>query len=212
MSDDPLNLDPNRQAFFEKELQAWEHTGLVRKVPDLAEELIVTLVVTWPYMELAITDWLLRAAEIPQDIGRILVGRLDTGQKIGKLKELAGHRPNSGLKEEIEGLAQQYKRHSETRNTIIHCVCIGYHKDHPSTLLFLSNKFVKQSDTIMRVDRIKFRAILEATKFALKISGSHFRSNFEELYRKVQLDMHGGLVSHRLPAADGKASSEFQKN
>jgi hypothetical protein len=66
--------------------------ALDKSMPKSAEEAILLLLRAWPLFEIALTDWLIAVAGMnSDDIGALMVGRMETRGKIEKLKDIYGH-------------------------------------------------------------------------------------------------------------------------
>lgn len=158
-----------------------------------ASKSILLLMRSWPFYELALTEWLSVETGMQPDIARIMIGNMDTRNKLDKLVELHKHRNLTKQSQTVELIKKGDRNHSKTRNTVVHCPLMGAHKSNPETLSFLTSKFVKGRPDVVKANRVKLGSILAAAQFANAVSDQILAS--VEKARRAQsgedtLDIH----------------------
>jgi hypothetical protein len=103
--------------------------ALNKKMPQDAQEAILLLVRTWPLFEIALTDWLIAIARMDSEIGVLMVGRMDTGSKINKLKEIYAHLGDKNQVQWLKNLNKRAERYTYIRNIVVHTMYVGHRAD-----------------------------------------------------------------------------------
>jgi hypothetical protein len=103
--------------------------ALNKKMPQDAQEAILFLIRTWPLFEIALTDWLIALTRMDREIGVLMVGRMDTGSKINRLKEIYAHLGDKNQVQWLKNLDKSAKRYTSIRNTVVHTMYMGHRAD-----------------------------------------------------------------------------------
>ena len=146
----------------------------VAEIPDLspiAENAINVLIKTWPHFDHILTEWLILISEMPQDIGRILIGRMETKTKLDRLKDISKHLGRDADVKTIAQISRSHEHFSKIRNAVAHCPIIGMNPDHPLEVLFVESRFVKGRRDLVDVSSIRLERITAAAGFASRTIG-----------------------------------------
>lgn len=138
----------------------------------VAENAINILVRTWPYFDHVLTEWLILLAEMQQDIGRILIGQMETKTKLDKLKAISKHLGHDADVKTIARISKSHVHFSKIRNAVAHCPILGMNPDHPMEILFVESRFVKGRRDLVDVSSIRLERIMAAAAFASKTTAT----------------------------------------
>ena len=102
---------------------------------------IADLVMRWANFETAVTYWVVLSFGMPMDASSIMLGRMDTRNKLDKLHELHKHFGHPGT-DAINRLRNQCKKYTEARNIVAHQRCAGFMKSSPDVMVFHSIRHI----------------------------------------------------------------------
>lgn len=137
-------------------------------VPREAAEAFANLIIVWSKYENALTDWIATAFEMRFDATRIMVGNMETRNKIDKLIAIYKHNGNSSEVDRLRDLRTKDKEFSDIRNTIIHCSYMGYQRrpDGDHILFYATNKVIAEDEPKIKVRFVSVRLIHATIAFA----------------------------------------------
>lgn len=127
---------------------------------------IAHLILKWAAFDTAISYWMVRAFGIPMDTGSIILGNMDTKQKLDRLHALHIHFGHTEAASGIADIRNQHRKHVEPRNTVAHKRCAGVLFSEPTTLVFHSIKHIKGSVGEFEILAIPREVIAVSTAFA----------------------------------------------
>ncbi len=105
---------------------AFDPTLLNKNMPQDAQEAIISLLRAWVIFEIALTDWLIDVTEMNNEIGSLLIGRMDTRGKIDKLKEIYAHLEDKTQVKSLQNLSRSTEGYSRIKNTAVHMMYLGH--------------------------------------------------------------------------------------
>lgn len=145
-------------------------------LPPVAENAISVLVLTWPHFDHILTEWLILLTEMQQDIGRILIGKMETNTKLDRLKAISKHLGHDADVKTITRISKSHEHFSKIRNTIAHCPILGMNPDRPLEILFVESRFVRGRRDLVDVSSIRLERITAAAEFATKTAATIMRA------------------------------------
>lgn len=96
----------------------------------------------WALLETSLTMWLVVLLNVEDDIGRIIVDRLDTKAKIGRIKEIYQHLGNDHNAKVASTMAVKIEQWVGIRNTLAHKPRQGINLDG-THLYFWTGKYLR---------------------------------------------------------------------
>ena len=125
-------------------------------------------IIAWPYLEIGLTNWIAFALNVRISETAILLGAMDTRNKLDKLKALYVHRNSD--KEAVallKEMAKEHKAHADIRNTIAHAMTLGSSLTDSQCVYFLTSRAVPDEHGFMSVLRFHARDFADAREFAI---------------------------------------------
>jgi hypothetical protein len=139
-------------------------------MPQSAQDAIILLLRAWAVFELALTDWLIAIVGMKDDLGILLIGRMDTRNKIVKLKEIYEQLRDAKQVLALKGLGKANERYSQIRNTVVHNVYLGHRPDASKPgeyeLIYSTHRPVKGRRDAMDAVIVRLADLKSAATFA----------------------------------------------
>lgn len=107
---------------------------------------IDTVFQAWALLETALTMWLLHLMGVEDDVGRIVVERLDAKNKLMRIREIYLHFGNDHSAKAAKNLSGQMEKWVETRNILAHKPRQGFHAE-TNHMYFWTGKYTKKPGT-----------------------------------------------------------------
>jgi hypothetical protein len=111
-----------------------------RELTDEARAIMLQLILSWAKFESSLTQFLLIAFGTSLDEGSLLVGNMQTRDKLEKLKSLYKHHGMTSAAQRISDLMSLHKHYVDVRNAIAHSACLGMYRPKEDTVLFSAGK------------------------------------------------------------------------
>jgi hypothetical protein len=161
-------------------------TSLDKSMPQSAQDAIMVLLKSWVLFEVALTDWLVAVTGMRDDIGILVVGRMDTRGKIDKLKEIYSHIRDARQVAGLKNLGKSNEGYSKIRNTVVHNIYLG-HRPRPDDrgqydLIYSIHRPSKTRIDGMDAVIIRLDDLKKAAKFAVS-AAKDIRTALEQARR-----------------------------
>lgn len=148
-------------------MESFDLENLEKVIEQNARDAMLDVILSWARFDAFIAKWVSVAFGTSPDATVILMGNMDTRNKLDKLKALYLH---FGLKEgaaSVDRLKKEHGSHVDVRNAIAHSSCVGRLKDSPEKIAFTSIRRVKGLPGHTFVDIFRIDQMAAATNFAL---------------------------------------------
>jgi hypothetical protein len=149
--------------------QAWL-AQISRPLPDHVNRQIVQIFQAWALFEGALTMWLIALLGVDDDIGRLIVDRIDTRAKISRIKEIYDHMKNDGMAKTAKEVSSNYEKWVDIRNAIAHKIYFGVSEDG-THLMFSTGKYARQERDKMAMIGIDLADLPRCAYFAASAAG-----------------------------------------
>lgn len=130
-----------------------------------ARKAMVDLILAWASYDSLVSQWAIVSFGLPLDAGSILVGNMDTRNKLERLETLYRHHGLSGALS-IKALRKEHGKHVEIRNRVCHAHCAGRFKSDPDWIVFAPVKDFRGEPGQMLVEAIHLDQMRAGTAFA----------------------------------------------
>jgi hypothetical protein len=131
-------------------------------------DIICDVILSWARLDSLISQLVLLAFGLALDGGTILLGTMDSRNKLDKLKNLYDHHGMSEAADSIGNLQQWVKAFVDVRNTIAHHTCAGSWKSDPDMLVFAPVRAMQGQLNHVEVQHIPLREMNRSADFAMK--------------------------------------------
>jgi hypothetical protein len=149
--------------------QAWL-AQITKPLPDRVNQQIVQIFQAWALLEGALTMWLIALLKVDDDVGRLIVDRIDTRAKISRIREIYDHMHNDNMVKTVKELSSNYEKWVEIRNSIAHKICFGV-SDDGTHLMFSTGKYARQQRDKMAMIGIALADLPRCALFAAETAG-----------------------------------------
>jgi hypothetical protein len=147
-----------------QELPEFDYKKVNVGIPVEAQQTLFLFHNAFVFLEGALTEWLIRLTGMNDDIGKIMMGRMDNRAKFDKLNQIYKHLKNTKAIASIRSLEKSVRHCNDLRNLVAHNLCWGMEGEF---IVFLTNRYPEGDPNSLATYRVKPDAILGATKFAL---------------------------------------------
>lgn len=140
-------------------------------ITPAARKAMCNLILAWASYDSLVSQWVIVSFGLPLDAGSILVGNMDTRNKLERLETLYRHHGLNGAVS-IKALRKEHLEHVEVRNRICHAHCAGVFRSDWKRVVFAPVKDSRGEPGNMQVEAIHIDQMKAATKFA-KLAASN---------------------------------------
>ncbi len=133
-------------------------------------EAILKPILAWPYLEIGLAYWIGFALGVRASEAAILIGAMDTRNKIDKLRALYVHRKDKEAVALLKEITKEHGEHVKIRNTIAHAMLMGSSREDPDCAYFLTSRADPHEHGFMVVSRYSISSFEAAEEFALSRS------------------------------------------
>lgn len=148
-------------------MQRFDLAKLDRTIGRDARAAMLDVILAWARFDTFISKWMSVAFGASPDATVILMGNMDTGNKLNRLKTLYAHFGFESESARLEALKKAHAGHVDVRNTIAHVSCIGQIVGEPEKVVFSAVRRVKNQPGYTFVEVIHLEQMIAATEFAL---------------------------------------------
>lgn len=135
-------------------------------IPTQAAAAIGQLVISWAGYETALTAWLTSAFGMAPDSAQIMIGRMDSRNKLDKLISIYKHNRLAQTVKDLNLLKSKTETFSIIRNKVAHCAYMGFKPSPSIHLFFFSNRFATGSSNEAVIDIIPLTRIRASAHFS----------------------------------------------
>ena len=128
---------------------------------------MLDVILAWARLDSLISKWMSLAFGTSPDATVILMGNMNTGTKLTRLKILYSHFGFDSEAERLGALQNEHGRHVDVRNTIAHVSCVGQIVGDPTKVVFMALKRIKDMPGHTFVEVIHLEQMIAAAHFAL---------------------------------------------
>jgi hypothetical protein len=129
---------------------------------------MLDVILAWARFDTFISKWISVAFGTSPDATVILMGNMDTRNKLERLKSLYAHFGFTSEADRIEALKKAHAEHVNVRNTIAHVSCVGQVAGEPDKVVFTAVRRVKNQPGYTFVEVIHLEQMVAAVGFALR--------------------------------------------
>ena len=178
---------------------------------------MLDVILQWARFDGLVSQWVLFAYGLSPDGGALLLGTMDTRNKLDKIKALYEHH---GMTEAVGRIAYLQKCHGklvDVRNAIAHAACGGQKKSDPKMVIFAPVKAMKGMVGKMMVETHSIGKMKLAAQFATEVSNQLYEFTQPFLPRLSEPPAEPPELLGKTPASpekkrDNKRRSRPQEN
>lgn len=148
-------------------MQRFDLNRLEPEIDQAARDAMLDVILAFARLDTFISRWMAGAFGTTPDATVILMGNMDTRNKLDKLKALYQHFGRKEGAAMVEALTKAHGNHVPIRNTIAHVACVGRIKDAPDKIAFSAVKRVKDTPGYTFVDVLSLGQMRDASAFAM---------------------------------------------
>jgi hypothetical protein len=149
-------------------MEAFNPDDLEKVIEQDVRDEMLDVILSWARFDTFVSKWVSLAFGTQPDAAVILMGNMDTKNKLDKLKTLYEHFGFAEGAESLNRLRKAHGEHVDVRNAIAHSSCVGRMKSDKQRIVFSSMKRVKGDLGKALVESIHTDQMRAATNFALK--------------------------------------------
>jgi hypothetical protein len=141
-------------------------------IEQTARDAMLDVILSWARFDTFVSKWMSVAFGTSPDATIILMGNMDTRNKIDKLKALYEHFGLASGAANVEGLRKAHSDHVDVRNSIAHLSCVGRLKSEPERIVFSTLRRIKGHVGQSEIRTIHLEQMVAAVNFALEACAS----------------------------------------
>lgn len=148
-------------------METFNLDDLEKVIEQNVRDEMLDVILSWARFDTFVSKWATLAFGTEPDAAVILMGNMDTKNKLDKLKALYEHYGFAEGAESLNRLRKAHGEHVDVRNAIAHSSCAGRMKSDHNRIVFSSMKRVKGDLGKSLVESMHLDQMRDATKFAL---------------------------------------------
>lgn len=134
---------------------------------------MLELILAWARLDSSLTMFMVRAFNTTTDYGALMVGNMQSRDKIEKLRALYKHHKMTEALQDIAILERLHRHYVDSRNAIAHHVCLGMYRGSDA-LIFSAGKVALGVKGNVVAQGYSLEHMRAATSFARKASSLLF--------------------------------------
>jgi hypothetical protein len=148
-------------------MESFDLDNLEKELTQEARDAMLNVILSWARFDAFVSKWVSVTFGTSADATVILMGNMDTRNKLDKLKALYLHFGFLSGATKIEDLKKAQGEHVDVRNAIAHRSCVGQIRGDPEKVVFMSIRRVKGMPGHSFVEVMHLSQMIAATEFAL---------------------------------------------